>query len=152
MGKIEIPPASFWHSEVKMPLEPEKYQIGCLNFYRGKNTNQEGWVSYPRAQLVLIPSWVLVPLHHDAKLKWNHWKEMCKLKKSNTMRCVKPRQCQSDRCPWEGGQCLRPFTDPRTSMFQSKELSISLTLTPGERHGLWKTHKLSNVTNEGNSS
>lgn len=78
IGKIEIPPASFQHSEVKMPLEPESSQAGCLDFYREENYKPGILSVYPRVQLVLIPSQVQVPLYHGAKLKWNQWKEICK--------------------------------------------------------------------------
>lgn len=134
--KSHLHPFSIQRS--KCPQSQRTIKLDVSTFTEAKTTNQEGWVSYPRAQLVLIPSWVLVPLHHNAKLKWNQRKEICKLKR-NTMRCVKPRRCQSDGCQREGGHCLRPFADPGTCMSGSNELSISLTLTPGERHGLWKT-------------
>lgn len=139
ISKIEIPPASFQPPEVKMPSLPDNYQTRYLNFYsREKTTNQEWWASYPREQLVLVSSQVLVPLHHDAKLKWNPRKEICELEKRCMMRrCVRPRRCHNDGCQRDCGHSPRPLTEPTTRWCTSKKLSISLALI-GDRHNLWK--------------
>lgn len=73
------------------PQSQRAIKLDVSTFTEEKTTHQECWVSYPRAQLVRIPSQALVPLHHDAKLKGSQWKQICQLEKSNMMRrCMKP--------------------------------------------------------------
>lgn len=91
--EIEIPPASFQPSEVKMPLVPENYQAGCLNFYRRENYKpgmmcvlSKGTAS-PNSQPIASPttSWCQTKMKSIRRDLYT-WEEKCDEKMCETQR------------------------------------------------------------------
>lgn len=134
--KIEIPPASFQPSEVKVP---ESYPARYLNFYR--------WENYKPGVMSVLSKGTASPNSQPSGSPTTSWcqtkrksvrRDLFTLEKRNMMRrCVSFRRYHTDGCPWSVVTLLDCSQTLQQACVTVRNC-ISVVLIPGERH-LWKT-------------